>query len=103
MNSAEAFVMIKSGKSVSSKSGTFHPRTDESIYYIGICGNPNVSADIRGRFLCLEFLGSRFQRKNWKGEDRTWIRAKHQTTGLDFFYCFEEDFAWMPYHLWGVN
>lgn len=49
------------------------------------------SEEIRNQFICLEWIGKRFQR-----EGKTYIKARHRTTHQTFYYCFEENFAWFP-------
>ena len=44
---------------------------------------------IQDDFKCLEWRGKRFT-KNGK----TYIRGKHKTAGITFYYSFQDNFAW---------
>ena len=46
---------------------------------------------IRDFFLCFTWIGKRFIING-----KTYIKAKHKTTGQIFYYCFQDDLAWFP-------
>lgn len=52
--------------------------------------NIHVPKELKEKYLCVEFRGKPFKRKNGK----TYVRAKHKTFNVVMIYCYEDDFIW---------
>jgi hypothetical protein len=47
--------------------------------------------EVRDQFVCFDWIGRR-----WTKNGKTYIRAKHRTLHVTFYYCFEDNFAYFP-------